>query len=168
MSRRDSRPSKKNLSFVAEMLSVFIEAHFEEIGIGASDEVASNTASPSDRLSMDDTSEAEDGLILEEEELSSEPPAFDAEEAEVAVDSFLTKLFKRRLISKDQQGKLPKISQVLEGWFGESDEIVAVAESFELHIEGYEDWVSYEDMQAAYNEFVQIRDKIKREAGEEE
>ena len=71
----------------------------------------------------------------------------------------------RRLIRESEPGQGPSLSEVFEKFVGEDHELVEKAKSFEEHIKGYFDSITYEDMEAAYNEFVEIQEIIQKEVG---
>jgi hypothetical protein len=99
------------------------------------------------------------------EESDSGDGWFEKEEVEVAVDAFISALLSAGLIRKSRSGKLPSFEDVFERFFDEDDEIVELAQSFEENIEGYFDWISREDMDAARDCFLDIRDILQKRIG---
>ena len=101
-----------------------------------------------------------------EEEPYEEPyytAGFDREDVEIAIDGFLTKLAREGLIRKNKSGRLPSFSAVFEKLFGAGHAMVKTAKEFEEHVAGYFGRIDYENMRAAYSEFLEIKKFIAKE-----
>jgi hypothetical protein len=157
------RLSKKNVSLIVDALSE-IEYHFDQIGMVEREVTDAPIETKPDLPAEAEDSEGEylDQDFTEEEDEYYSDRIFQKEEVEIAVDAFLTALFNKKLIKKDRRGGLPSFGESLRRLFGDDDEVVSIADSFEEHIKGYFDCISSEDMSAAYDEFVKIRDIIRR------
>jgi hypothetical protein len=99
------------------------------------------------------------------EETGSRDGWIDKEEVEIAVDAFISTLLFAGIIRKSKSGKLPSFEDIFERFFDEEDEIVELARSFEHNIQGYFDWISPEDMEAARDCFLEIRDLLLKRLG---
>jgi hypothetical protein len=97
------------------------------------------------------------------EEISG-PSAVDREEIEVAIDVFLSHLVSVGMIKESKLGEAPSFSAVFEGFFGEDHEIAKTARDFEENIEGYFDYVSYDDLNKAYGDLMEMQRIIAQEA----
>jgi hypothetical protein len=128
-----------------------IEAHFDNEGFSGGSSVHGEIKSGHGNISSDE-SEPEDTYDL--------PDVFDAEEIEIAIDAFLSRLIKAKVIKKSKP--TPAISDVFESWLGPDHEIVKAASRFENHVSGYFGWVSYEDMSSAYDYFREMKEALEQ------
>jgi hypothetical protein len=157
---------RKRIEAIADALSE-IKAHFEFEGI--SFEEPSPAGEPpeaeSEEKSKAKDEQDEDGYDDDEYDDDSIPgkSAFEREEIEIALDVFMSRLVEEKVIRQFKPNEQPSFSGIFEKFFDEDHEIVKIAQSFEEHIEGYFDWVHYDDMRAAYGELLQIKDIISKE-----
>ncbi|MFL6352268.1 MAG: hypothetical protein ACJ74Z_10515 [Bryobacteraceae bacterium] len=127
-----------------------IEWHFENEGFDFESESDPST------VGADHTSDEEE----DDEGEEFGPKVFDAEEIEVAIDSFISQLSDKRLIKKPVPGKAPSFGQVFEKLFGSTSRVVDLAREFEEQVKGYAGWVSHDDMQNAYDTFMALKKAI--------
>jgi hypothetical protein len=143
-----------------------IDSHFAWEGIAGSANASEDEATSLSEEGI--TEDAIDGSDDEPDDNGTydEPyytAGFDREDIEIAIDAFLSQLLHQRLIRKDRSGRLPSFSGVFAKFFGEEHQITNVADSFQDHIAGYFGWIDYENMRAAYSEFLEIQAFVKRE-----
>ncbi len=87
--------------------------------------------------------------------------SFDRVEVEIAIDTFISRLIRRKLIPKDDEpGSLYELFMTL---WGEEHEATLLAQRFEHHIKGYFGFIPYDDMRAAYSELLEIQEVLEKE-----
>lgn len=156
---KKNRPSRRILDGLTRGLQE-IEAYF---GWPVADATLENSEQPEEPEEVAD----EDGIGDEEPIGEADDDGyFEAEEIEVAVDSFLSYLHENGLIRKNKAGKLPTFYRVFEKFFGEDHEIAKLALTFEEKIEGYFGWISFESMGEARESFIEIF-KLVRQVGDD-
>lgn len=150
-------PTIRVLKIIADGLEE-IDGHFAWEGLtGINDEAGTGEPLPSEAQQAEDESD---------EDPYEDPyytAGFDREDIEIAIDAFLSYLLRKRLIHKNKSGRLPSFAGVFEEFLGEDHQIAKVADKFEEHIKGYFGWIDYENMRAAYAEFLEIRAFIRKE-----
>jgi hypothetical protein len=102
-------------------------------------------------VDLDEDSEDNDDYI---EEISYTQP----EDVEVAIGEFLSLLIENKVFTKQQN--VDSFSTVFELIFGEDHELKAKAEYFEELVNGYEGFVSLEDMREAENVIRGMMDEL--------
>lgn len=112
-----------------------------------------------DQNDLDNGQDEELGEFEYDGELEEE--YFDREEVEVALDAFTSSLLASGIIKKSRSGKAPGFGSVFGKFFGEHDEVAALASKFEDKIEGYMGWISPDDMMSAEKLFLQICDRVR-------
>ena len=85
------------------------------------------------------------------------PEVVEAEEIEVAIDAFISQLSIDGLIKKAALAKAPSIAEVFEELFGSNSKVVDLAREFAEQVEGYEGWLSYDEMKNAYDTFKKLK-----------
>ena len=154
--------TKRTLEAVAKGLKE-IEARFEIEGFYTGGGASSEEELEPERGAAEFESGNEDiGTNEDDEEEDEEKSIFHREDIEVAIDEFLSQLLKQKLIRK-RSGKLPSFSAVFDELFGQNHRVAEASRSFEEHIKGYFEIISYHDMEIAYNNFMEIQDLIQRE-----
>jgi hypothetical protein len=153
------RPGKRVLTAISEGLEE-IDAHFELSGFSHR-KANPSTGEATEEVEAESSDEDDSDYYGE----SQEPEYFDREDIEVAIDAFLSQLFQANVVRKSGAGKLPSFSEVFEKYFGDAPEITVKARNFEEYVEGYFGAISPEDMRAAYDEFCEIQEIIRKELG---
>lgn len=153
------KPSIKVLRMVADGLEE-INSLFPWEGIAGTEDRTEDEESPlsEDNDAAEDTTETDDDIYEE----SYYTAGFDREDVEIAIDAFLSHLFRKRLIRKNKSGHLPSFAGVFRKLFGDHP-ICKTADNFETNIKGYFGWISYENMKSAYAEFLEIQAFVKKE-----
>jgi hypothetical protein len=163
------RPSIRVLRAISAGLEE-IRDHFAWEGISSDDNSSSGDeslaqpreASPEDDATVEDEAE-EESTKDEDYEEPYYLKTFDREQIEIAIDTFLSHLARKRLIPKPKPHKLAAFSDIFEKFFGEEHEITETARSFEEHIKGYFGLIDYENMSTAYGELLEIQRFLAKE-----
>lgn len=155
-----TRPSTRVLKIIADGLEE-IEDHVAWEGIaGIEDDIAEEESMPSEDEGAEDVSDESDDDPYDEPYYTA---GFDREDVEIAIDAFLSHLLRKKLIRKDKSGRLPSFAGVFEKFFGGEHQIAKAADKFEEYVRGYFGWIDYENMKAAFGEFLGIRTFIGKE-----
>ena len=145
MSRDERQPPKDHVIAILAALEE-IESHFEWQGI--------SDVSENERDGSDEQAVSEDDLDDSE---ASATKVFDAEDIEIAIDAFLSRLIHAEIVQKSKGGGAPSMASVFQRMFGDDHEVAKMAEEFEEHVVGYFGWVSSDDMDEALNSLNQIK-----------
>lgn len=81
---------------------------------------------------------------------------FEKEDIEIAIDTCLSALIKKKVFPSKYKDKLVSLSEAFTIWFGSDDELVASTQSFEEHIQGYFDSIDHDSMVQAHEAFTEI------------
>jgi hypothetical protein len=154
------RPSKRILAAISEGLEE-IDAHFEMSGFTCK-KVISSIAEAAEEIEAESADEDDSDYYGESQELEY----FDREDIEVAIDAFISQLIKANVVRKSSAGKTPSFSEVFERYFGDAHEITENAKKFEEYVEGYFGAIAPEDMRAAYEQFCEIQEAVRKDLGD--
>lgn len=138
-----------------------IQYYFESEGFSENDE--ENSGERHEDGGMEDSG-VEQETSGDDDEYEESPLAanFDREDIELAIDECVSHLIRRKLIPKPKD-RHASMSDVLERFLGKDHPIVIVAITFEDYIQGYFGLINSSDMDAAYQEFVKLREAIAEE-----
>jgi hypothetical protein len=152
--KRSTTPPKRVLAElvngVEEIVNEFGWAGFSEDG----DEVARP-----EEANGADTAEDEP----ESEEYEPRRSRFPREDIEIGIDRFNSLLIKAKIVKKQKTGRQPSLWQVFATLYGEDHPILEVIDRFEDHIKGYFGFVEYEQMRAAFDDILEVRDSVKKD-----
>ena len=152
------RPGKRTLAAISEGLEE-IDAHFEMSGFSHK-EIIPSIAATAEEVEVESADEDDSDYYGE----CHEPEYFDREDIEVAIDAFISQLIKANVVRKSGAGKSPSFSEVFERYFGDAHESEK-AKKFEEYVEGYFGNIAPEDMRAAYEQFCEIQEVVRKELG---